>query len=53
MEFWKGSSGFRSGDLPRLLDRCRTHLAPGGQLLFTGTNSVGVTSAVKRLAKAL
>lgn len=28
-------------------------LAPGGQLLFAGTNSVGITSAVKRLAKAL
>lgn len=28
-------------------------LAPGGQLLFAGTNAVGVTSAVKRLAKEL
>ncbi len=28
-------------------------LAPGGQLLFAGTNGVGVTSAVKRLAKQL
>ena len=28
-------------------------LQPGGQLLFCGTNSLGVTSAVKRLAKEL
>lgn len=28
-------------------------LTPGGQLLVTGTNGVGVTSAVKRLAKTL
>ncbi|MEM9175204.1 MAG: methyltransferase [Myxococcota bacterium] len=28
-------------------------LAPGGQFLFAGTNAVGVTSAVKRLAKEL
>ena len=28
-------------------------LSPGGQLLFTGTNTLGVTSAVKRLAKQL
>jgi 16S rRNA (guanine1207-N2)-methyltransferase len=28
-------------------------LEPGGQLLFAGTNSVGVVSAVKRLAKQL
>lgn len=28
-------------------------LQPGGQLLFTGTNTLGVTSAVKRLAQQL
>jgi 16S rRNA (guanine1207-N2)-methyltransferase len=28
-------------------------LSPGGQLLFTGTNTLGITSAVKRLAKQL